>query len=98
MVASGNHGKQPDGTKIFGAITSPANDPAVITVGATAAWGTIARDDDTVATYSSRGPTLIDGLIKPDIVAPGNKVIASSNPNSWLFSQFPETSLCSRQH
>ena len=30
-----------------------------------------------VATYSSRGPTAIDKVMKPDLVAPGNKVFAA---------------------
>jgi hypothetical protein len=28
-----------------------------------------------VASYSSKGPTLFDHLIKPDLVAPGNKIV-----------------------
>src|ERR671920_1115333 len=38
---------------------------------------TNARSDDAVATYSSRGPTLVDGVMKPDLVAPGNKLGAA---------------------
>ena len=36
-----------------------------------------ARDDDAVTTYSSRGPTLFDHVIKPDLVAPGRNVVAA---------------------
>ena len=35
----------------------------------------VARDD-TVTTYSSRGPTRYDMLFKPDVVAPGNKIVS----------------------
>ena len=35
------------------------------------------RGDDVVTTYSSRGPTAIDKVMKPDLVAPGNKVFAA---------------------
>ena len=35
-----------------------------------------------MAGYSSRGPTAIDGLIKPDLVAPGNKIESLMAPNS----------------
>ena len=50
---------------------------------------TVARSDDTIASYSSRGPTAIDGLIKPDIVAPGNKIIAFPSQGSSLFVDYP---------
>jgi serine protease AprX len=58
-------------------ITSPGNDPYVITVGAMKDMGTVTRADDLMASYSSKGPTAIDNIVKPDIVAPGNHVIAA---------------------
>src|SRR5438270_7360991 len=73
VVAAGNWGKDAAGNKIFGGILSPANSPRVITVGATNTQQTTKRSDDVVTTYSSRGPTLVDGLAKPDLVAPGNR-------------------------
>jgi len=57
-----------------GAIYPPANDPFVITVGATDEMGTVAPQDDTVATFSAYGTTA-DGFAKPDLVAPGRKLI-----------------------
>ena len=42
-----------------GSILSPANDPAVITVGAVDGNGTARRSDDVVADFSSRGPTAV---------------------------------------
>ncbi|MGH9824316.1 MAG: S8 family peptidase, partial [Blastocatellia bacterium] len=36
------------------------------------------RQDVQVASYSSRGPTLVDGLVKPDLLAPGTKVISDN--------------------
>src|SRR5207244_8589817 len=72
-VAAGNWGKDAAGNKIYGGILSPANSPRVITVGATNTQQTNKRSDDVVTTYSSRGPTLVDGLAKPDLVAPGNR-------------------------
>ncbi len=36
--------------------------------------GTPQRTDDLIASYSSKGPTLIDHVVKPDVVAPGNRV------------------------
>src|SRR5205085_9366643 len=70
------------GNPIFGGILSPANSPRVITVGATNTQQTNARSDDVVASYSSRGPTLVDGLLKPDLVAPDNKLGASETAAS----------------
>src|ERR1700716_413131 len=46
--------------------------------------GTAARSDDTIASYSSKGPTLVDHIVKPDLVAPGNQVISLEAPNSTL--------------
>jgi len=58
-----------------GSITSPGNDPYVITVGAMKQVDST-RADDRIATYSSRGPSRIDYIVKPDIVAPGNQVVS----------------------
>jgi hypothetical protein len=38
--------------------------------------GTYPRNDDLIASYSSKGPTLIDNVVKPDLVAPGNLVVS----------------------
>jgi subtilisin family serine protease len=91
VASAGNNGKDLSGKKIYGAINAPGNDPSVITVGAINTYGTDARSDDTVATYSSRGPsrsyTVVNGvrkydnLVKPDLVAPGNKIIGARSNN-----------------
>src|SRR5205085_1170760 len=86
VAAAGNNGKDSAGNKIYGAIHSPGDEPAAITVGAANSFGTDARTDDGIASYSSRGPTRgswldpqgarhYDSLIKPDLVAPGNKIV-----------------------
>ena len=59
----------------YGGITSPANARSAITVGAADTENTAMRADDTVAEYSSRGPTWYDAYAKPDIVAPGDDLI-----------------------
>jgi serine protease AprX len=61
----------------------------VITVGALNTWGTVSRGDDTVATYSSRGPTRYDMLLKPDVVAPGNKIVSLEAAGSYLSKTYP---------
>jgi len=82
VVAAGNWGKDSEGRNIYGGILSPANSPTVITVGATNTQQTDTRSDDAVTTYSSRGPTLVDGLVKPDLVAPGNRIGAAETSSS----------------
>src|SRR5262249_8962435 len=57
VASAGNDGRAANGAPILGGITSPGNSPFAITVGALNTWGTTSRSDDTVATYSSRGPT-----------------------------------------
>ena len=74
----------------YGSIESPGNDPYVITVGATKQMDS-SRADDLIASYSSRGPTLADYIAKPDIVAPGNKVISVLALNSYLYNQYAST-------
>ena len=74
----------------YGSIQSPANDPLVITVGAAKrtmnADGTADtnRADDRIATYSSRGPSRVDLVLKPDLIAPGNKIISLDVSGSAL--------------
>jgi len=60
----------------------------VITVGSITDWNSVPHPDDMVSTYSSRGPTLIDGFLKPDLVAPGNRIISLRDPGSTLDSVF----------
>ena len=49
----------------------------MITVGAVNTRNTPVITDDVVASYSSKGPTYIDEIVKPDIVAPGNQIIGT---------------------
>ena len=77
VVAAGNDGRNNAiGTKGYGTINSPGNDPYVITVGATNTRGSSLRYKEVPASYSSKGPSLWDQVIKPDLVAPGNLVIS----------------------
>jgi subtilisin family serine protease len=77
VVAAGNGGRDNSyGTNGYGTITAPGNDPYVITMGAMKTMGTPTRADDLIATYSSKGPTLFDHVVKPDLVAPGNRIVS----------------------
>jgi serine protease AprX len=76
-VAAGNNGRSnAASTDGYGTINAPGNDPYVMTVGAMKPMGTPYNTDDLIASYSSKGPTLFDHVVKPDIVAPGNEVIS----------------------
>lgn len=85
VTAAGNSGRNnSNGTRGYATIQSPGNDPEVITVGATKTNGTATRLDDYVASYSSKGPTLLDHVVKPDLVAPGNRIVSLASPGSYL--------------
>jgi serine protease AprX len=90
VAAAGNFGKMADGTPVVGGIISPGNAPAALTVGALNTFGTAQRSDDRMATYSSRGPTLIDGVLKPELVAPGNRIVATAAAGSYLAETYPD--------
>ena len=88
VASAGNNGKDSQGNVQYGTIGSPGIEPSVITVGASNTMGTSYRSDDTVASFSSRGPTRgyvtlsngarkYDNLMKPDLIAPGNKIIGA---------------------
>jgi len=76
-AAAGNSGP---GT---GTINSPGIDPVIITVGALDDKNTETFEDDSVAEFSSRGPT-IDNITKPDIIAPGANIVSLRSPRSFL--------------
>ena len=69
-------------------------------VGAANSFGTDVRADDGVTTYSSRGPTrsyrtvngvrYYDHIIKPDLIAPGNKLISAEGKANHLILEYPQ--------
>jgi serine protease AprX len=67
---------------------APANDPYVITVGAADDNGTRDLSDDVATLWSSAGETL-DGHRKPDILAPGSRMV-SFMPAGILRDHHPE--------
>lgn len=88
VAAGGNSGKTAAGQTVLGGIASPGNSPFAITVGALNTWQTPGRSDDSVTTYSSRGPTRYDLAVKPDVVAPGNKIVSLEAARSYLSANF----------
>jgi serine protease AprX len=85
VAAAGNFGRDASGHFVYGAVTAPGNAPWVLTVGASSHMGTIDRSDDTVASFSSHGPTAIDATAKPDILAPGVGIESLSDPSSTFY-------------
>ena len=90
VASAGNAGKDSEGRRVLGSISTPGNAPGVITVGALNTFNTVSRDDDEVTTYSSRGPTRFDMNMKPDVVAPGNKIVSLSAAGSHLAARYPD--------
>ncbi len=88
VAAAGNHGRNDEGVTQHGAISAPGNAPWVITVGAASHMGTASRADDTIAAFSSRGPTAYDHAAKPDLAAPGVGIYSLSSPGSTLYDRW----------
>ncbi len=81
-AAAGNSGPR------AGTIVTPGTNPMIITAGADNTKRTIPITDDSIAAFSSRGPTL-DGVTKPDVVTPGVNIISLRAPNSTLDRSSP---------
>jgi serine protease AprX len=85
VVAAGNAGRDLNlNGEGYGTIEAPGNDPYAITVGAMNTKGTPVLGDDVIGSYSSKGPSFIDHIAKPDIVAPGNLVTSVKYSNDAL--------------
>lgn len=69
VAAAGNEGPVP------GLIATPGADPFIITAGSFDDQGTPSAQDDRESSFSSRGQTL-DGYAKPDVLAPGRRVVS----------------------
>ena len=89
VCSAGNYGRAGNFS-----VTSPGNSPKVITVGSLTDKGTgTYHGDDFVSTYSSRGPTLYDHYMKPDLVAPGNRVRSTMSYEAYLLSELSSRAL-----
>ena len=78
VVSAGNAGP------FNGTILSPGDDPLVITAGALNDMSSQSAAGDTMASFSSVGPTSPDGWMKPDLVTSGRSVISLSDPGSTI--------------
>ncbi len=83
VASAGNTGPAPM------TIGTPGNTPYIITVGAMTDGVTpIDWSDDTLASFSSTGPTF-EAFVKPEIVAPGGHVRGLMEGNHKLARQYP---------
>ncbi len=84
VASAGNRGPDPMTVGV------PGNVPYVITVGAmTDQYSPWDGSDDTLASFSSAGPT-VEGHIKPDVVAPGGHMIAWLPDYGTIANEHPD--------
>ncbi|WP_411082004.1 S8 family peptidase [Streptomyces sp. cmx-18-6] len=76
-IAAGNEGDE------AGTVGSPGSADAALTVGAVDV-------KDKLADFSSRGPRVGDGGVKPDVTAPGVDITAASAPGSEIAKEVGE--------
>jgi serine protease AprX len=91
VVAAGNDGRiNTLGNQGYATILAPGNSPYAITVGAMNTGGTVTESADKIASYSSKGPSLLDHVVKPDLVAPvtvSNSILKASFPSGKTGAQ-----------
>lgn len=72
-----------------GTILSPGDDPLAITVGGIDDNGSTDPTAATMTTFSSVGPTNVDGWFKPDLVTSGRSVVSLRAPGSTIDTLYP---------
>ncbi|MEV7069481.1 S8 family serine peptidase [Streptomyces sp. NPDC093990] len=77
VIAAGNDGESGEGT-----VGSPGSAASALTVGAV-------DESDAPAAFSSRGPRVGDGGVKPDLTAPGVAITAAAAAGSVLSEWYP---------
>src|SRR5579859_711845 len=83
VVAAGNGGPR------SGTVETPAIDLYVISVGSTDDQATLSLTDDTLAWFSAWG-TPSDSTARPDLIAPGRRVVSIRVPGSTLDTLLPD--------
>lgn len=71
VIAAGNGGDWDE------PVGSPGSADAALTIGAV-------DKTDELASFSSRGPRVGDGAIKPDLTAPGVDIVAAKSERAWI--------------
>jgi|GEM_PF-1014098 len=84
-----------------GTVSDPANYPNSFGVGASC-WRTGASPSgyscnpnrvNSVVSFSSRGPSPVDGGLKPQVIAPGHDVVSSIGPGPSTYASYDGTSM-----
>lgn len=78
VIAAGNSGP------FLESIGTPGNSQKAMTIGAYDDKNTVDVADDTMAYFSSRGPTTMDRTVKPDIASPGVQLVSTRAPHSEI--------------
>lgn len=78
VIAAGNSGPTLE------TIGTPGISDKALTIGAYDDKNTANLSDDTVAFFSSRGPTTRDRTLKPDMVSPGVNLVSTLSPRSGI--------------
>jgi serine protease AprX len=95
VVASAGNKGVADGPNPANA--APANDPFIITVGASHEQGTADRSDDTIGSFSASARTL-DGFDKPDLIAPGKDIYSVLSVDSDWDLLYPERTVANGEY
>src|SRR3954452_9650172 len=86
VTAAGNGGNA------AGTILAPGNDPFVVTIGSSNDRTTVNNKEHKLATFSASGPT-VDGVAKPDLLAPGRSLVSSRAPGSTVELANPSSAI-----
>ena len=84
-VSAGNDGP------LEGTVGNPSNSPWVMSVAAATHSGT--APGDRLASFSSRGPVIPLGVVKPDITGPGVNIVAAGTGNATSTAVLSGTSM-----
>jgi serine protease AprX len=83
VAAAGNGGSDADSVSY-----APANDPYAIAVGAVDDQGNKGTGNDLMTSWSARGVTQ-EGYVKPDVLAPGSRMVSTIAPGSAYLQMCP---------
>jgi serine protease AprX len=86
VAAAGNYGSAGAASGVH---QSPANDPFILTVGASDINGTASPSDDFAAPWSAWGYTN-DGFMKPELAAPGRAMVGPVPSYASLLALLPQ--------
>jgi serine protease AprX len=92
VTSAGNYGSEDEPS---GVPFAPANNPFVITVGATDLGSKAGGEDDSSAPWSAYGRTP-DGFLKPELGAPGRRLVGPVPPESTMAREHPERLVAGR--